>query len=650
MVYQRVSKPSSENSQIHQQDSPSTAHKILVQAKSDSAPPQEQEMPSYTPLAANWATNNNLIRSLSASPVVQRQEESGEEEMEPIQAKLTIGQVGDKYEQEADETAQRVVNQINTPVPQQTSQGQSLQRKEQYPTTVTPLASVGDRVIQAKGDMTGTRQDSSVKQHPNQTGLPDGLKATIESLSGISMDNVNVHYNSSQPAQLNALAYAQGNDIHVASGQEKHLPHEAWHVVQQAQGRVKPTMQKKDGVLVNQDEGLENEADVMGAQALTNAAQLQRAPEEQELLRGQFTPLRCNSLGKDNRAVPAEVAQMKEPRSKNPHNPQTGVTSHHIIPHELLGKILDKFTGEGEKDEITRDFLPDFDNLTLSNFVAQVAVGVEYDGASPNKVTDLPEEVATKAFGQMTGEEQGKTRFKVEDAGKISFDQFKTLYGQLKRGEAVENDKGEAVSGLRDLGDSFFEWQGGNLFYGPERIEPGAKDGFDYDAKLIYGESFTRQLQAIYTQLRSLEGKDDAVSKLEMRKALGAMAALTKGTGVPKYDPNLWIAMDSAAKKSVHDALLPERGQTSKEGLSIHRQVLEEAIKKYSNDKTRAHKILSFTKKEPEDMSQESVFGANRKLMWLKDATTFQVALTTLKTIEDVKQAMKDTLTTFFRS
>ena len=103
---------------------------------------------------------------------------------------------------------------------------------------------------------------------PNHTGLPDNLKSGIESLSGMSMDNVRVHYNSAKPAQLNALAYAQGTDIHVASGQEKHLPHEAWHVVQQAQGRVKPTMQMKEGVPVNDDEGLEREADVMGGRAM----------------------------------------------------------------------------------------------------------------------------------------------------------------------------------------------------------------------------------------------------------------------------------------------------------------------------------------------------------------------------------------------
>lgn len=102
---------------------------------------------------------------------------------------------------------------------------------------------------------------------PNQTGLPDGLKSGIESLSGISLDQVRVHYNSSQPAQLSAHAYAQGSEIHLAPGQERHLPHEAWHVVQQAQGRVKPTMQLKDGVPINDDAGLEREADVMGAKA-----------------------------------------------------------------------------------------------------------------------------------------------------------------------------------------------------------------------------------------------------------------------------------------------------------------------------------------------------------------------------------------------
>jgi len=102
----------------------------------------------------------------------------------------------------------------------------------------------------------------------NRTGLPDQLKSGVESLSGMSLDDVRVHYSSPKPAQLNALAYAQGTDIHVAPGQERHLPHEAWHIVQQKQGRVRPTMQMKIGIPVNDDAGLEKEADVMGSRAL----------------------------------------------------------------------------------------------------------------------------------------------------------------------------------------------------------------------------------------------------------------------------------------------------------------------------------------------------------------------------------------------
>lgn len=114
---------------------------------------------------------------------------------------------------------------------------------------------------------------------PNRTGLPDGLKTGIERLSGVSLDDVKVHYNSPQPAQLQALAYAQGTDIHVAPGQEKHVPHEAWHVVQQKQGRVRPTLQMAGGPPISDDAGLEREADAMGAQALQGAD----APVQQQL-------------------------------------------------------------------------------------------------------------------------------------------------------------------------------------------------------------------------------------------------------------------------------------------------------------------------------------------------------------------------------
>lgn len=118
--------------------------------------------------------------------------------------------------------------------------------------------------------MQGKFEHSSME---NDTGLPDNLKSGIENLSGFSMDDVKVHRNSDEPAKVQAHAFAQGTNIHLAPGQEKHLPHEAWHVVQQKQGRVKPTFQMKGQVNVNDDPGLETEADVMGAKANNNSGQ-----------------------------------------------------------------------------------------------------------------------------------------------------------------------------------------------------------------------------------------------------------------------------------------------------------------------------------------------------------------------------------------
>ena len=136
---------------------------------------------------------------------------------------------------------------------------QALQRKANESGRVHQLKSTAAALNEAT-----TKGDGPVQRAENNTGLPDNLKSGIESLSGYSMDDVKVHRNSDKPAQLQAHAYAQGTDIHLGPGQEKHLPHEAWHVVQQKQGRVKPTMQMKGKVNVNDDAGLEKEADLMG--------------------------------------------------------------------------------------------------------------------------------------------------------------------------------------------------------------------------------------------------------------------------------------------------------------------------------------------------------------------------------------------------
>ncbi len=138
------------------------------------------------------------------------------------------------------ESAAGVISRL--PVAQRRAAAMSLQRTK------------GNRFVQ--------RMALQSKSESNRTGMPDHLKAGIERLSGLDMSDVRVHANSDKPARLNALAYTQGNEIHLGPGQERHLSHEAWHVVQQKQGRVRPTMQM-NGMALNDDVGLEREAETI---------------------------------------------------------------------------------------------------------------------------------------------------------------------------------------------------------------------------------------------------------------------------------------------------------------------------------------------------------------------------------------------------
>ena len=108
---------------------------------------------------------------------------------------------------------------------------------------------------------------SAVQRKPgtekaNLTGIPSAAKERYENLSGFSMDDVRVHYQSSLPQKVGALAYTQGTNVYMGPGQEKHLNHELWHVVQQKQGRVTATS-SVGGLPLNDSAALEAEADRM---------------------------------------------------------------------------------------------------------------------------------------------------------------------------------------------------------------------------------------------------------------------------------------------------------------------------------------------------------------------------------------------------
>ena len=141
-------------------------------------------------------------------------------------------------------------------------------RAKRTVTTPRVAASLATHPLQGRGPLQAMRAQAIQLNagRANRTGIPDGLKRGMEGMSGVSLDDVTVHRNSAEPARFAALAYAQGNQVHLGPGQERHLAHEVAHVVQQKQGRVRATGQAL-GQPLNDEAGLEREADAMGARA-----------------------------------------------------------------------------------------------------------------------------------------------------------------------------------------------------------------------------------------------------------------------------------------------------------------------------------------------------------------------------------------------
>ncbi len=152
---------------------------------------------------------------------------------------------------------------------------------------------VGNRNVSRQ--IARTLGDGEPRRAGPSSGLPHALRAGLESLSGLDLAGVRVHKNSSWPERLKMSAFARGQEIHLGAGQDKHLPHEGWHVVQQMQGRV--TRPQRNGLAVNSNPALEREANVMGERAASSIASaepssLRRSRQaDQGVLQGAPTPV-----------------------------------------------------------------------------------------------------------------------------------------------------------------------------------------------------------------------------------------------------------------------------------------------------------------------------------------------------------------------
>ncbi len=138
--------------------------------------------------------------------------------------------------------------------------------------SVTPL--------QTKAPATHQNAQSSNSNHSTQNtssgrnSLPAPVRTKMENSFGTNFSDVKIHPDSAQAKGIGALAFTQGNNIHLAPGQynpqnssgQALLGHELTHVVQQRAGRV-PVPHQSKGARINADPALETEADILGAKA-----------------------------------------------------------------------------------------------------------------------------------------------------------------------------------------------------------------------------------------------------------------------------------------------------------------------------------------------------------------------------------------------
>ncbi|MGH1338154.1 MAG: eCIS core domain-containing protein [Aureispira sp.] len=136
--------------------------------------------------------------------------------------------------------------------------------------------------IQNSPKMKADQEKVQQKNKENKTGLPEELKLRMEQKFKVSLDDVEVYYNSNQPAMFGALAYAIGNKIYIGPGQEKHLEQELAHVIQQKLGLAKGSSKDQ----VNIDPNLETQALNMADEARQTPVE-DKVPEQQPVMQPQ---------------------------------------------------------------------------------------------------------------------------------------------------------------------------------------------------------------------------------------------------------------------------------------------------------------------------------------------------------------------------
>jgi hypothetical protein len=181
-----------------------------------------------------------------------------------VQAKLTVGEPNDQYEQEADRVADQVVNM---PAP---GEGQSIQRQNDDELQMKPLVNTITPLLQretlsddedlqrkpslqrdAEGAMQTSEDLESRLDQGGGTPLNDDMRSFMEPRFGADFSQVRVHTDNQavqMSQELGAQAFTHGSNIYFGAGKydpssqsgQHLLAHELTHVVQQTGNTKSP--------------------------------------------------------------------------------------------------------------------------------------------------------------------------------------------------------------------------------------------------------------------------------------------------------------------------------------------------------------------------------------------------------------------------
>jgi Domain of unknown function (DUF4157) len=192
-----------------------------------------------------------------------QREDEEKQKNQSLQTKLTVGAPGDKYEQEADSMAAKVMTMpdsaIQKPIQRQTEEETEAVQMQPLVNSITPLvqrSSGEEEEVQMKSGVQRA-SDGSLGASPSVenrlagskgggSALPDNVRNFMEPRFGADFSSVRVHTDSNavqMNKELGAQAFAHGSDIYFGAGKspgkDELTAHELTHTIQQT-GKVQP--------------------------------------------------------------------------------------------------------------------------------------------------------------------------------------------------------------------------------------------------------------------------------------------------------------------------------------------------------------------------------------------------------------------------